>query len=99
RAPAFAGTASSISHDFSTSLEKLLRVAKFRSVEKEKRDPARIERDREDGVRRAIRRTESDDQRVVIAVDQLDRARQPLAHLWRVLREKGGELFSGVKRV
>jgi hypothetical protein len=54
-------------------------IGQRRAAQEEQGHPARVERDRQDGVRGLLARPVADHQRVVVVIDQLERSRQELA--------------------
>jgi len=87
-----------------TAFQQLLRIVKVRATEEKKTDPSRIQRDRKDHVRCALRRAESNGERVVIIVHKFNCAGQPRPHpgkrflsqgadFLRVLGDESRELF------
>jgi len=74
-----------------TAFQQLLRIGKVRATEEKKADPSRIQRDRKDHVRRALRRAESDGERVVIVVHKLNGAGQSRPHLGKRFLSQGAD--------
>jgi len=68
-------------YGFPGALEEMPWIGQPGSAQEEEVDPTRIHGNRKDGVRRALGRTKSDDQGVVVVIDQFDRARKACTHL------------------
>ena len=62
-------------------LQQVPRIGQTGSMEEEETDPPRIHRDGEEGVGGAVRRTESDDQGVVVVIDEFEGSGQDGSHL------------------